>query len=864
MKIKAAILKPFAVLLAVMPPSALRLNAQDTIPAHLNVNIAVGDTHRSADSLRLNSVNVGLVSTTDSLHGLQLGLLTGVSFRHTDGVNVGGLFALSGRNMSGFQLSGTVNAVAGNADGVMLTPIMNLSRGFRGLQLGGFGNAVNSASRGIQLSLVTNIARGFNYGMQLSAIANISSQSMRGMQIGGYNYADTLTGLQIGPLNVALNHTKGWQIGLVNYSRTSSAHKIGLVNIDPRTTIDFMAFAGTSSKLNLAARFRNRSSFSIIGIGTHYMGFDDDFSGALFYRWGKFLRLDTKWTISSDLGFYHIETFEKNSQSKPSRLYSLQWHLSNDWQLNRSLGLYVAAGLGTTRHYGSNHNYRTRPLVEAGLTWRFHRDVRSLYRPSVERRKALSTDSIIRPIGLYAWENPEQHHKSYWYPVLGVMGINVFVHCWDRFVANMGCSDVYWKTIGHNFRHAFVWDNDKFSTNLFAHPYHGNLYFNMARSYGLDFWHSVPYALGGSLMWEFCGENEPPAINDLMATTFGGTAIGEVMHRLSALLLDDRTSGFNRFLRETGSTVINPMGGLRRIMTGDAWRLRGRYNRYHDYSRIPIDFSVSAGLRYIADDGRFFQGEVGPYVNFYLEYGDPFSDEARRPYDFFDFELTIGTGAKQPLINRLHLLGRLWSAPIYAGDDVIAEFGFFQHFNYYNSNPIKNGTSLTPYRISEAASVGPGFIFRFPQRVGVLTKFEQRLFLSGILLGGTKSDYYNVIERDYNMGSGFSVKTKTYMGFSHFGRLILHTDYYHLFTWKGYEGKNLEGMTRNDLLYLNIQGDRGNAQLLVFTPRWEFDFRGPLSLDFSSSYYLRHTHYKYHRNVHAQTFDLHLGLTYHF
>ncbi len=31
-------------------------------------------------------------------------------------------------------------------------------------------------------------------------------------------------------------------------------------------------------------------------------------------------------------------------------------------------------------------------------------------------------------------------------------------------------------------------------------------------------------------MWEFCGEVEPPAINDVLATTFGGICIGEVMH----------------------------------------------------------------------------------------------------------------------------------------------------------------------------------------------------------------------------------------------------------------------------------------------------------------------------------------------
>ncbi len=854
MKLRAPLL--FSILLL-----ALSMHAQDNRRPYPNVNIAVGNTHRSADSLRVSGFNLGLVSTTDSLRGFQLGALTGVALRHAEGVNMGGLFALTVGNMRGFQFSGTVNAVGGTANGVMLTPIMNLSHSFRGAQVGVFGNATGEGTHGVQLSAITNIAPCFNHGLQLSALVNISSQSMRGVQIGGYNYADTLTGLQVGLLNAALNHTKGWQIGIINCSRTSSAHKIGLVNVDPNTDIDFMAFAGTSSKLNFAARFRNRRSYSIIGVGTHYMGFDEDFSGTFFYRWGKFHSFSHKFAMGSDLGFFHIETFEKNSQTKPERLYSLQWRLNAEWQVKKNIGVFASAGFGTTRYYGSNHNYRTRPLLEVGVSWRYHRDVQSLGRRSDAFYQQIDTDSIIRPLGLFAWENSHQHHKSYWYPVLGVTGINVFVHCFDRFVTHMDCANVYWKSIGHNFRHAFVWDNDQFSTNLFAHPFHGNLYFNMARSYGLDFWHSIPYALGGSLMWEFCGENEPPAINDVMATSIGGTAIGEVFHRLSELMLNDRTVGFNRFLREFGSTVVNPMGGLRRIMTGDAWRVRDKYYLYHDYRAIPIDFSVSTGLRYIADDGRFFQGAVTPYINLFLEYGDPLSEVARKPYDFFNFEITFGAGGHQPMLNQLHLLGHLWSTPIYVGDEVVAEFGFFQHFNYYDSEPIKHGTSLTPYRISEAASVGPGFIFRFPKRIGVLDKFEQRLFISGILLGGTKSDYYNVIDRDYNMGSGFSVKTKTFMNFRHFGRFILKTDYYRIFTWKGYEGKDLEHI---DPLYLNAQGDKGNATLFVVTPQWEFDFRGPLSLTFAGSYFMRYTYYSYHQNVHAQTFDFHLGLTYHF
>ena len=145
-------------------------------------------------------------------------------------------------------------------------------------------------------------------------------------------------------------------------------------------------------------------------------------------------------------------------------------------------------------------------------------------------------------------------------------------------------------SIKHNFETGFVWDNDQFSTNLFAHPYHGGLYFNSARSNGMSFWESIPYALCGSLMWEFCGETEPPAINDVMATTLGGVAIGEITNRVSALVLDDRAHGFSRFLRELAGTLINPIQGFNRIVSGKAWKVRRDYYKYHDYQGSSSSF----------------------------------------------------------------------------------------------------------------------------------------------------------------------------------------------------------------------------------------------------------------------------------
>lgn len=136
---------------------------------------------------------------------------------------------------------------------------------------------------------------------------------------------------------------------------------------------------------------------------------------------------------------------------------------------------------------------------------------------------------------------------------------------------------------------------------------------------------------------------------------------------------------------------------------------------------------------------------------------------------------------------------------------------------------------------------------------------EQRLFLDAILLGSSLSDYYTVIDRDYNMGSGFSLKAQTLMEFPKVGNFSLAADFYKIYTWKGYTQEKLE---HSDPLYLNAQGDKGSASLLVVSPRFNIYLKKNLSIEAGASYYMRDTRYKYHTNVHAQTFEVRLGLRY--
>ena len=249
--------------------------------------------------------------------------------------------------------------------------------GGHGLQLSGVSNASAHLFNGLQLSSVNNITSGMDKGLQLSAILNVSSAMMCGWQMGGINYADSLDGVQIGLVNAARKHPRGWQVGLINVSFDSIGHKIGLVNVNPMTKVDLMMYGGSSTKGNIALRWRNKSTYSMIGVGTHFMGLDSKFSGALFYRLGQYVQLSPKWSLSGDLGYYHVETFQKNSDEGPERLYSLQARINADYQISKRVGAFASVGWGLTRYYDRNETYRNRPLIEMGLTFRAQRDQES-------------------------------------------------------------------------------------------------------------------------------------------------------------------------------------------------------------------------------------------------------------------------------------------------------------------------------------------------------------------------------------------------------------------------------------------------------------------------------------------------------
>ncbi|MCK7476722.1 MAG: DUF3943 domain-containing protein [Candidatus Moduliflexus flocculans] len=117
-----------------------------------------------------------------------------------------------------------------------------------------------------------------------------------------------------------------------------------------------------------------------------------------------------------------------------------------------------------------------------------------------------------------------------------VAGLNVGVWAFVHYFGDAFYSYISWETIRDNFRDGWEWDRSQYAVNFYHHPYHGYLYYSAGRANGLGYWGSSLCALGGSLMWEMTMEKYRPSINDLITTSLGGIAIGEIGYRFSALV----------------------------------------------------------------------------------------------------------------------------------------------------------------------------------------------------------------------------------------------------------------------------------------------------------------------------------------
>ncbi len=326
---------------------------------------------------------------------------------------------------------------------------------------------------------------------------------------------------------------------------------------------------------------------------------------------------------------------------------------------------------------------------------------------------------------------PDTKGPSFWRAASAVVAINGLTWFYNWHIQRWAWANVGTRSWWDNLEGGFTWDDDAFGANQVAHPYHGSLYFNSARASGYDFWGSTAYVAAGSLSWELFTENVRPSINDLINTSLGGIALGEVAYRMSSLLTGQNGG---RTSRQMGAFVVNPLSQAQSMLHGTP-RLAT--------PRIPETRSTLLAVGQRRGVGSSPAGETSshPYVGLTFQYGTVFDEQISRPYDAFEFSIHLSPN-EHVVLTHASVSGLLARSTLSrsSGGQLLA--GLFQHYDYDD----------LPFTKSSSQSFSGALLYRGTVAHG--TQVDLGLHAEIVPLGAVSSEHGMIRRRDYDFGPG--------------------------------------------------------------------------------------------------------------
>lgn len=286
------------------------------------------------------------------------------------------------------------------------------------------------------------------------------------------------------------------------------------------------------------------------------------------------------------------------------------------------------------------------------------------------------------------------------------------------------------RTWWRNLQRGFEIDANKFDTNNFYHPWNGALFYSAGRSTGLGFWGSSSLAVAGSLAWECCGETLKMSANDVVSTSLGGVAMGEMIHRLGSVILDNRDTGVSRVAREASIFPFDIVRGFNRMLFRDQYRSPNPEEPL-DWRPRRLGALVSVGARRVGNEGEL-SGEgakTAPFLDLWVAYGSIFDNERRRPYDSFWMQAQVNFTDRVDPTGLFTIRGDLLSKPSGAPGARNGAIALVQHFDYVNQQTWELG----------AQSLGLGLSRRLP--LSSSTRLELHADLLGTVLASVNSRF---------------------------------------------------------------------------------------------------------------------------
>jgi Domain of unknown function (DUF3943) len=394
-----------------------------------------------------------------------------------------------------------------------------------------------------------------------------------------------------------------------------------------------------------------------------------------------------------------------------------------------------------------------------------------------------------------------QAEKNYLLPAEEILAFSILLNRFDYYVIDKQVYGVSYASVRKNLSARWVVDNDPFAVNQFGHPIQGSIFFGFARSSGFDFWESMGYAFGGSLLWKIAGETSVPSLNDMFTTSLGGPFLGEPLYRMASLVLEKggETPGF---WRELGAAAISPPLGFTRLVFGDRFPLFE--------SRDPAVFSYvrlgASRIDHLSGDAESQNiRRRAALADFHLTYGLPGRDgySYTRPFDYFDFEFTATTAnVFEDIMSRGLLVGKEYAL----GDDYKGVWGLYGTYDYI---------SPQVFRVSSTAlSLGTTAQWWITTSVT----------LQGTVLGGLGYGAAGTIhgsgERDYHFGATPQVLIALRLIFGDAANLDLMARSYYVSDVLSTENRGAERIFRGDATFtVHVEGPHAVALKYAYSKR---------------------------------------------
>jgi len=399
-----------------------------------------------------------------------------------------------------------------------------------------------------------------------------------------------------------------------------------------------------------------------------------------------------------------------------------------------------------------------------------------------------SKKNYDKPVELKFSDKENKSEKNYWLPAIEIIGLNFFVLSYNEYLTKEGWANISLQSASDNIKYGFTWDSDGFAMNQFYHPYHGASYFNAARSNGLSFWESIPYAFGGSLMWEYFMEIERPSYNDLLNTTISGITLGEITYRVSNLIIDESATGFERALREVSALILAPMHAFNRLLKGKPWKMGAKPKR----KKYIVDLSIGSNTLFI---NRDFQNDyLYLLLKFDMHYGGKFKTGShRKPFEYFRVHSEVSFTEGNNIIG-ISASGVLWDKSFYAFNSKNNVAGLYKEFDLLFNSIYKFSASSLTGEISNLTKLSSN------------SQIQNSVGLALVLIGSSNSKYSVEVGRDYNLGPG--------LGFRFFSDFRLADSWLFFFKYKqfwihvlnGIEGEEFIGLFNFGINYEFTKG----------------------------------------------------------